>query len=500
MKKLFRFETFIFFSIWLVLMMRGPSNLFRDPGTFFHTKLGEYILTYGQLPQRDIFSFTVEGKSWVAHQWLGECIMGFIHRMMGLDGLLLATATLLAALFAWMAHRLHRSGLHFMLSALIISFSFAASAVHLHIRPHIVSILFMAIVFARLSDFEAGRLNFHGLLWLLPIFIIWTNIHGGVLGGLATLAILIGGWTLAKMLGLESPLHTYRETLLLWGFLLLCTSTVFINPYGLDLPKTWFSIMNSQIIPSVIQEHASAFRGQSGWIIFPLGFFFILAFIGIFPKTPRISWCIPFIWFALALSRIRHAPLFAVVAAIALTDIFPHVGWAKKLASRGSQIFSLDYSPPKRNFFFQLRIPSILIMIVIFLHLVSIKIPVLGKDWAKLDTKYWPVDLLPQLQALQNNESEGKPIFNDYIFGGFLIYYTPGLRVFIDDRCELYGDQALLEYVNANCSQVEDWGEKYAFDLALTESGSIFDGCLNNSENWMVVGKTNRATLFRKLD
>ena len=35
-------------------------------------------------------------------------------------------------------------------------------------------------------------------------------------------------------------------------------------------------------------------------------------------------------------------------------------------------------------------------------------------------------------------------------FGGFLIAYTPGLRVFIDDRCELYGDDRLIEYGRAH--------------------------------------------------
>jgi len=88
----------------------GPARLFRDPGTFFHIRVGEYILTSGHLPQIDIFSFTFEGKPWVAHQWLGEYIMALINRISGLDGLLLVTATLLAYLFAWISYRLVRSG------------------------------------------------------------------------------------------------------------------------------------------------------------------------------------------------------------------------------------------------------------------------------------------------------------------------------------------------------------------------------------------------------
>jgi hypothetical protein len=54
------------------------------------------------------------------------------------------------------------------------------------------------------------------------------------------------------------------------------------------------------------------------------------------------------------------------------------------------------------------------------------------------------VELLPDLQAYEKNHPPGTPIFNEMLYGGFLIYYTPHLRIFIDDRCELYGDEGLL--------------------------------------------------------
>lgn len=499
MKKFFRMEVLIFLIIWLFLMIRGPARLFRDPGTFFHTKLGEYILTSGDLPTADIFSFTFKGKPWIAHQWLGECIMGLIHRILGFDGLLLTTAILLAYLFAWVSHRLVRSGMHFMLVTLIISLAFAASSIHLLIRPHIVSVLLLALIFSRLIDFEAGRVNFRGLLWLIPIFIFWTNIHGGVLGGLGTLTLVISGWTMARILKRESPIKNRNQLLRLWGFLIICILTIFVNPYGIDLPKTWLSIMNSQIVPKVIQEHTSAFRGPYGWIIFPLGFFFVVSLIGTFPKLPRVSWLIPPIWFLLALARIRHAPLFAVVAAIAMADIFPQIRWAKWMVIRGSKIFSLDTGNKNYAFFVkQGLVPCLLIFITIFLQLTSTKVPVLGKDWAKLDAGYWPVKLMPELQIIEEKCPAGTPILNDMLFGGFLIYYAPNLRVLVDDRCELYGDEGLLAYLNADCNRFEYWSDRYGVSFGLAEPGSTLDNCLKKSSGWMMVRRTIPATLYKK--
>ena len=57
------------------------------------------------------------------------------------------------------------------------------------------------------------------------------------------------------------------------GLLLLgCLLTVFLNPYGLELPKTWLALINSPVVPQVIQEHVSLFKepGQH-WATLALG-------------------------------------------------------------------------------------------------------------------------------------------------------------------------------------------------------------------------------------
>src|SRR5688572_5224122 len=105
-------EAVIFAAVWLVLLAAGQERLFRDPGTFWHTAVGEQMLSTGRLVREDSFTFTFGGRPWLAHQWLGECLMAAAYRLGGWDTLLLATATLLAGLFAWIAHRWLRAGHH----------------------------------------------------------------------------------------------------------------------------------------------------------------------------------------------------------------------------------------------------------------------------------------------------------------------------------------------------------------------------------------------------
>ena len=117
-KRYWRPETGIFLGIWLVLLIGGRSKFLQDPGTFWHTVVGEQMLSTHQLIYHDTFSFTFAGQPWSPHQWLGECIMAALHRLDGLDTLLLATVTVLASLYTWLAHRLIRAGLHWSLSRL----------------------------------------------------------------------------------------------------------------------------------------------------------------------------------------------------------------------------------------------------------------------------------------------------------------------------------------------------------------------------------------------
>src|SRR5262249_41385486 len=89
--------------------------------------------------------------------------------------------------------------------------------------------------------------------------------------------------------------------------------------------------------------------------------------------------------------------------------------------------------------------------------------------------------------------------FNEMLFGGFLIYYTPGLRVFIDDRCELYGDQGLLDYADAcfrDPAAIERWRQAYGFDTALAIKDSAFDHYFQNAPGWRLTQRTESGSLY----
>jgi len=505
-KRFWRTETAIFLSAWLLLMIVGQNKLFRDPGSFWHIVVGQRILDSGELVHTDPFSFTFAGEPWIAHGWLWECALALLHRASGLDTILLATATALACLYTWLAHRLLRAGLHPLLVVLIIALAAAASSFHFHPRPHLITLVLLGWTFSRLCDFEAGRTPLRSLFWLVPLFVIWTNVHGGMVGGVGTLAVASAGWGLAKLIGLDSPLVRYRQLISLGVLTLACALTAFINPYGLELPRLWFALMGSPVLPRLMQEHAPLLKsGPLAWPILLFGLLYAAALVGVLPRWPRVTWLIPLLWFGLSWTCVRHGPLFATTAVIALADMFPHIRWVSWLARKGSAVCRLrvpehqdsgrvmDWRPA--------LIPVLVVLTTAILQVAALPVPVVGRGWAQPHPVTCPLELLPELRACAGKRANGTPIFNDMLFGGFLIYYTPDFRVFIDDRCELYGDRWLEQYADAawhHPQRLEQWAREYEFDHALVQPELRFDRYLQGSPAWTLVTRTEFAALYRR--
>ena len=141
-----------------------------------------------------------------------------------------------------------------------------------------------------------------------------------------------------------------------------------------------------------------------------------------------------------------------------------------------------------------------IICLALLIQASGVKVPVVGRDWVRFDSAYWPVELLPELERINRECPEGTRIFNDLGLGGFLIHHAPRLRVFIDDRCALYGRDLLPTYDRARREDpalIEQWHEQYAFPYALVVSGSPFDRYLDRSDSWIRLGHAPAATLYK---
>lgn len=494
-------RTGFFVFVWLALVVAGRQRMFHDPGTLWHPVVGERMLTTGEMPRADWLSFTFAGKPWIAQQWLGEIAMALMDRATGLDGLLLAAATVLAATFACIGGRLVRGGLPWPAAAVLVALVFAASSFHFLPRPHLATIAFMAVTVGILADVESARRSPRHLFWLPPLFVLWANVHGGVLGGLATLAAFIGALVFKRLA--VWPKRRQSVEPVPWPALLLtavlCGAAVFVNPYGHRLPSTWMRLMRSDFLPRVIVEHAPLqFDSIEAVMILSLAAVYLIVLTASLRSGIRAAWLLPLLWLVMAILRVRHGPLFAVAAGVVIADMLPHGALTRPLAGPARAASDGPTRRPVESRFLGALIPAGLVAASFALQAGGIDVPIVGRGWVNLSPAYWPIEATVVLNEKAAAFDRPVHVFNPVRFGGYLIRYAPRARVFIDDRCELYGDQFLQDYVDlaADPREVDERLLPWPVDFALVHSRSRLDDALAKNSHWRELHRDPTATLY----
>jgi hypothetical protein len=496
--------TTCFFVLWFALLACGPAKMLGDPGTLWHTVVGERMLQSGELVRTDSFSFTCQGQPWIAQQWLGEIAMALLYRLGKLDALVLAAVTLLAATYALLAGRFFRAGLPWLAAAVLITLVIAASSYHFLPRPHIVTIALMAGMFGLLSDIEAGRRSPHWLLILPVLYVVWTNIHGGALGGIATSTLVLLAWLgwhhlpWARRRGNTRPVAGAAIIGLVAG---LSFVAVLVNPYGPALPRVWVSLMSSKVLPELIVEHAPLqILSTEGAMILALAGVYLALLATTWRHGPRVTWLVPLIWLALTLGRIRHGPLFAVTAAVAIAEMLPYSPLAARFL-RGPDLARRPASERDRISLRPALIPALAVAAALVLQANAVACPLIGAGWSRLRPDHWPLEATRVLRQHIRRGQAGVKVFNDLGMGGYLIFSAPAARVYIDDRCELYRDDGLRRYRGflRDPQLIDSFAAYEGIDLALTRTRSRFDRHFAASPAWSVLHRDHTASLYTRV-
>lgn len=323
MKRLLRPETAFFLAVWLVLLFAFRERGFYDPGALWHVKVGELVLDRG-FPHTDPFTYTFEGRTWIPQQWGAEVLMALAHRAGGFDTMLLGFATLVAGLFTLIFRRATQAGMGPLLAALVVGGALAVGAFHYFVRPHMLTIALLGWTMMCVVDFERGRCGVARLAWLIPLYVLWTNLHGGVLGGTMTLGLAVAGWGVlflvrrpnpptpfpekeggdsvlgegpGKGFWPRSPIQSWRTAFLLAAIVVTCGLTPFVNPFGMEMLNTWQRIVGSKVLPQLVNEHMPLDPSTPlGMTVLAFGAFYLVLLAGVLPKLPRVSWLIPLVW------------------------------------------------------------------------------------------------------------------------------------------------------------------------------------------------------------
>ena len=362
--------------VFLMFFLTSWGRL--DPDFGWHLITGRYILAHG-IPYHDVYTYTARGYKWVDHEWGNDVIQALIYKAGGY----LLSALLFAAI--WTVGILVIGWKTRPWLPIIAAFGVQPYA---GIRPIAWTFLFLAIVF------KIARSNDRRWRYILPIlFLFWANLHAGFVAGLAVLLYF-------SIMGLDLGL----------GIVLLASIAVtFINPYGyrlyLEIAHTIFDpAIHSQII-----EWARFLIPPQTWpyvVLWAVGFIF-------YARNNLRRWIEPGpILFATALAASRNFPLFIVATQKETSD----------------NIGKLIPKVPRPN-----KAAKFVLSLALILAITTLSYSVYTEYYHTNNRLYdYPTKAVAYLK--KNRDVCPGNLFNDYTYGGYLIWKLPEYPVFIDGR------------------------------------------------------------------
>lgn len=366
-------------------------------------------------PWTDPFSFTAVGSRWLNHEWLAECWTYWLYRLSGIAGL---HAVRLVQLFIvlWIVARLAvRLGACESVAALACGVAVlnAQWGYFLDVRPYLFTYLGVALSYY-LADLwlRDGRLVWLALL--AAMFVMWANLHSGVIVGLALLLAF----------GLGAIHRNGPRGVALLGMALVCAAVSLVNPFGTDILTFPFEFLRSGTVWSEgLNEWARpSFLGAQWPFLVYMCAVWLCA--GLARQRTRMADVLVLGGFSvLACTAWRHLTLFAVVSvpivALGIQYLLDKVGVAVK--HRG---VSLHPSP---------RCSALLTVLTVMLGMGGIvfQFRKIELGALSLEHKLFPVAAVSFLRANPLTER----VLNPYGWGGYFDWMLwPRYRVFMDGR------------------------------------------------------------------
>jgi hypothetical protein len=212
--------------------------------TWWSMVAGRWVVQHDGVPSVDTLSYTFAGTPWFNQEWLTQVIFYLTYEWLGGTALALLKIGVVIATFvlaAWVAAR--RSGS----LALAVAATCAAAYVcrtNLDIRAQLFTFLFALVVLAVLDAYRRGAPA--AVLALLPVTIaLWVNLHYGFIYGVGTCLLYAGVETAKTLLGLRESLPRRRLVPLL-GAAALALAASLANPQGLHALTFPFVIVGSE--------------------------------------------------------------------------------------------------------------------------------------------------------------------------------------------------------------------------------------------------------------
>jgi hypothetical protein len=352
-----------------------------------------------------------------------------------------------------------------------------------------------------LGDYARRRARAKNLWRLVPLMLVWANMHGGYALGLALIGLTGAGLVLDELMrerGERGLLIRLRRGLMrvrpLVFLFAACALVVPLNPNGLRMFSYPFETLKSHAMHAYIEEW---FTPNFHLIIshpFALLIFATFVALALSPKKVRpgelLLLCVS--CYA-ALRAWRNIPFFALVAVPLLAEHAWHLlksrawwGWLRapeRLEAGTKAWVGLTL--------------NVLLLICVPVGLCAARVSKVVARQTTIEGETYPAAAVEFLRA----HPESGAIYNEYGWGGYLIWKLyPQREVYIDGRADVYGD-AFMEEMLGTMTGEREWRaplERYGVRTVIIKPDVPLASLLRQDTTWRSVYEDQQSIIFFK--
>jgi hypothetical protein len=420
-----------------------------DLDVWWHLSVGDWIVQHRAFPHTGILSRTAATRPWMAYSWGYEVMLSRAYAWFGFIGVaLFGTALTVAVAIAlfWMLRQL--SG-RFWVAWLLSIPACSAFLFNIMPRPVFLTMLLFTITLTLLLKAQRSG-HVRSLYWLPLILLLWANLHIQFIYGLFAVA-LFAGINLLQRLAIS--LRAYPCFLLaptlplteLFAISACCGLASCVGPYSYHLYQTVFLFSTSKVFYLRITElQALSFCGFSHFLelLLAAAAFFAL---GSRKKMDPFKLALLVVASVFAFRTTRDAWLICITAVAFIAD-FP--------APEGKRDRPINLPEGA----------AVAVAASLLLLLIARNTDFNPRGLDRAISGQFPVDAVNFLRK----HPVGGPLYNNFDWGGFLIFYMPQYPVAIDGRGDLYGGDLTEQFLSTEGAE-----PSYATDPHLNEAGVV---------------------------
>lgn len=473
---MFTFPAALVFLLFYVVFSGKIELGIVEPDIWWHLRNAQIMVTTHSFPNFDQFSFTAAGSPWIAHEWGCELLFYAAYRALGLSGIGILFLMLAAAIFLLLYVYCLRSGANPKTSAIVLLLAILIGYISFGPRTLLFGWICMILLMLVLQQWEKTRSR---LIWMIPpLFCLWINLHGSWVYGLGVLGLFVAGGLLQGNWGsICAERFQGSELRTLFSVVGASVAALFVNPFGYRLVAFPFELLvfrkNSSLNYIAEWRSANFHDPRDRLFLILIVAFFVSALIS------NRKWMLRDVLLA----------LFALCTALMYwrMQYFAAIVFVPLIAQR------LPLFPPYAREKEKPWLNAAIVLGVVLL--ISFKFP----SEARLNefvAKQYPGQALNYM--VEHNMTAR--VYNEYRWGGYMIYHTPQIKTFVDGRADIFIYNGTFDD-SVKIDQVQDFYEvfdKYRIEYALVPKTGRVSYLLSHSTKWKSVYQDDLAAVYAR--